>query len=103
MGKNQVKAERGKRVPGVDPEALHKILYSPHPIEYQGSPFKRHQLIALREKLVHVAQEVLQQGPEAKNRISPENLMATIASHQQSRRALLRPLVRALVDSLAPE
>jgi len=61
-----LRAEKGIRQPGLDPEALHRILYNPQPVHYQGTAFERAQLLALREKLVHVAQEVLQQGPEMK-------------------------------------
>lgn len=40
-------------------------VYKPQPIVFQGTSFERPQLLALREKLVHVAQEVLTQGPPA--------------------------------------
>jgi hypothetical protein len=76
----KVKAERGQRVPAVDPDSLQKLFYQPRRIEYQGTAFERENLIALREKLLHVAQEVLQQGPEAKRRLagSPDNLLANL-------------------------
>lgn len=74
-----MRAEKGIRQPGVDPEALHRILYQPQPIQYQGTAFERPQLLALREKLVHVAQEVLQQGPEMKRKAgSPDNMLANL-------------------------
>lgn len=70
----QLRSEKGIRQPGVDPEALHRILYQPQAVQYQGAGFERPQLLALREKLVHVAQEVLQQGPELKGpRRVPDN------------------------------
>lgn len=64
----QVRADKGIRQPGLNLERLHRIAYQPQPVTYQGIAFERPQLLALREKLVHVAQEVLQQGPEMKRR-----------------------------------
>jgi len=65
---HQLRAVKGIRQPGLNLEALHRIAYQPQPVSYQGIAFERPQLLALREKLVHVALEVLQQGPEMKHR-----------------------------------
>lgn len=77
----QIRAEKGIRQPGVDVEALQRLLYRPNPIEYQGTSFERTQLLALREKLVHIAQDVLQKGPDMSRKIdtSPEHLMASLS------------------------
>lgn len=72
------------RFRGVDPTSLHRLVYRPQPITYQGMNFERPQLIALREKLVHVAQEVLLQGPVAppdgsqmtKQKLAEESIVA---------------------------
>lgn len=63
---HQLRIDRGMRQPGLNLEALHRLTYEPQPVSYQGIAFERPQLLALREKLVHVAQEVLQQPPSAK-------------------------------------
>lgn len=47
----------------LDPARLTRLAYAPAPISYQGNSFERPQLLALREKLLHLAQEVLAQGP----------------------------------------
>lgn len=55
---------RGSRVRGgIDPEQLVRLSYQPQPVTYQGTCFERAQLLALREKLLHFAQEALAQGP----------------------------------------
>jgi hypothetical protein len=61
--KRQPRTVNGKPT-GLDPDALHRIEYQPQPVHYQGTNFERPQLLALREKLVHIAQEVLQKGPD---------------------------------------
>jgi len=48
---------------GVDTDLLVRLTYTPQPVCFQGTPFERPQLLALREKLVHGAQESLLQGP----------------------------------------
>jgi len=70
----QMRSEKGLRQPGVDVDALHRMPYTPLSVEYQGTAFERPQLLALREKLVHVAQEVLQQGPDVKRRAGADML-----------------------------
>lgn len=53
----------GSKQGGLDLDKLQSTTYQPQPISYQGASFERPQLLALREKLVHIAQEALQQGP----------------------------------------
>mmetsp|Transcript_56327 Transcript_56327/g.163382 ORF Transcript_56327/g.163382 Transcript_56327/m.163382 type:complete len:642 (-) Transcript_56327:137-2062(-) len=50
---------------GLDPKLLMRLSYQPRQVAFQGSEFDRSQLLALREKLVHAAQQVLMQGPGA--------------------------------------
>lgn len=66
---------------GLDPRALFRISFQPEPAMFQGTSFQRRELLALYEKLVKAAHDVLQQGPAAKQhrRIpdrdnSPDNL-----------------------------
>lgn len=61
-----VRSADGIRRPAIDVECLHRIMYQPKPVSYQGTSFERSQLITLREKLVHGAQETLRHGPEHK-------------------------------------
>jgi len=51
------------RKEGLDPTTLCRLAYRPNQIVFNGTYFDRPQLLALREKLVHVAQEVLKEGP----------------------------------------
>lgn len=46
---------------GIHPDHLTALKYEPRPVSFQGQPFERPKLLALREQLLHVAQEVLQQ------------------------------------------
>lgn len=52
-----------RRKEGLDPNVLTRLVYAPSPISFQGTAFDRSQLLALRERLVNVAQDVLLQGP----------------------------------------
>jgi len=57
-----IRSADGARTP-IDPKQMVRQTYQPKPVSYQGTSFERLQLLALREKLVHAAQEVLSQGP----------------------------------------
>lgn len=70
----QLRTAKGIRQPALNLEALHCAAYEPQPVSYQGIAFERPQLLALREKLVHVAQDVLQQGPDMKHRPGTANV-----------------------------
>jgi len=48
---------------GLDPAWLYRMTYQPKAIKFQGMTLERPQLLALREKFVHSAQEILQNGP----------------------------------------
>lgn len=48
---------------GLDPTTLTRLIYDPKPVLFQGSSFERAQLCALRERVVHAAQEMLFAGP----------------------------------------
>lgn len=48
---------------GIDPEHLMRLFYKPQPVTFLGTAFERPHLLALREKLLHTAQQELQQGP----------------------------------------
>lgn len=58
--------EKVRRREGLDPSLLMRLQYQPTPVSFQGSEFDRAQLLALRERLVHTAQQVLQRGPTAR-------------------------------------
>lgn len=66
--------------PGLDPTTLERLQYQPAPVAFQGSAFERPQLHALRERVVHTAQDLLQKGPAAKP--SKHRMASAIASAQ---------------------
>lgn len=68
MRLRNAKAASGVRQPGVDVEALHRLVYHPQQVNYQGTNFERQKLLTLRENLVNIAQDVLQQGPDMKKK-----------------------------------
>lgn len=49
---------------GIDLENLVRLHYQPQPLNFAGGTYERSQLMTLREKLVHTAQEALQRGPQ---------------------------------------
>jgi hypothetical protein len=55
-----------RRCGDVDPASLVRLAYQPQPVSFQGSAWERSKLLALREQMVHAAQEVLMQGPKEK-------------------------------------
>jgi len=67
-----VRSADGVRRPPVEIESLQRITYAPKPVSYQGTSFERSQLITLREKLVHGAQETLRHGPDTKRKLPGE-------------------------------
>lgn len=86
--------------------------YQPKAVSFQGMNFERPQLLALQEKVVHVAQEALMKGPSMilkpdsqgyRREINPESHPLSLpASAQTELRPLVnRPLSRALNSSRA--
>jgi len=55
---------------GLDPEMLVRLMYKPMPLTFAGVTLERPQLLALREKLLHTAQEGLLRGPSASGKDS---------------------------------
>jgi len=60
--KDGSKSERGT-AKVIDLQQLSRLPYHPSSVSFQGAQFERPQLLALSEKLVHAAQEVLMKGP----------------------------------------
>mmetsp|Transcript_52540 Transcript_52540/g.151433 ORF Transcript_52540/g.151433 Transcript_52540/m.151433 type:complete len:646 (+) Transcript_52540:154-2091(+) len=59
-------ADKPRRREGLDPSSLMRLPYQPTPVSFQGSEFDRAQLLELREKVVHAAQQALLHGPSAR-------------------------------------
>eukprot|EP00929_Paragymnodinium_shiwhaense_P088210 TRINITY_DN4847_c0_g1_i1.p1 TRINITY_DN4847_c0_g1~~TRINITY_DN4847_c0_g1_i1.p1 ORF type:complete len:634 (+),score=215.69 TRINITY_DN4847_c0_g1_i1:92-1993(+) len=61
--KRKTAAKKRYLAQGIAPENLVRLQYAPQALSFAGNAFERPQLLALREKLVHAAQEALLQGP----------------------------------------
>mmetsp|Transcript_72935 Transcript_72935/g.235848 ORF Transcript_72935/g.235848 Transcript_72935/m.235848 type:complete len:245 (-) Transcript_72935:94-828(-) len=65
---------------GLDPTMLGRLMYEPKQVSFQGSNFERSQLCALREKVIHSAQEMLLQGPAMPSSPRRRKLMDSAAT-----------------------